>query len=235
MTDIRNSLNRYWIVAAGLVLVSVSPASAGLVTIGFNGAINSIDDPSNLFAGTLSIDAIVDGAYVYSHSPDVPPPIPGVPGTFYLFDSVPPSPLGLNVQSGGNTFSGEDTLNIHITNDSEDTGDRFRVVDASYFGFPFDLSAIGPKGSFGVISLTLTDPTGLAHANEDLIFDAPSLDAFAERSGRIVIIDQKTGEFVATAMFSIDSMLLVPEPTAITLLGVVLAASFHQRRRHVDR
>jgi hypothetical protein len=204
---------------------------AGTVIVGFTGSIDSLDDPGDLFEGTLTLGVSIDGAYTYSHSPDVPPPIPGVPGTFYLFNSFPPSPFGIALVSGGHQFSTGDTLNIHITNDFEGIGDQFRVVDSTLFGFPIDLFEIGPEGASGVISLSLVDPNGVALDSEDLIFDAPPLSAFEQIEGRIGIRDNLTGKPLASAFFSLDALYLVPEPNTLFLLAVGVGALGRRTRR----
>ncbi len=210
-----------------LALVFMARAHANIIVGGFTGQITAINDPDGWFDGYVELGQLISGTVVYD---DVPSSTTTAgPGTTYLFFDWGQN-MYLNV--GDELFATDLGVNVKIYNNDPVVDDRYGYVSTSDNGFPFDV-ALPFRGA---ISVHLDDPTRTALVNENFTPILPTLDDFPVAAGDLRILEfvGSIANTVASADFSVDTFVPVPEPaTSVSLLlvgciGLIRRLSTHR-------
>lgn len=201
------SLSVGWLMLT--LVVSTPTARAELITFEFTGHINYLEGDLGFLGGSIFIGTPFSGSYTFeSTTPDAAPLNPAN-GEYYG------ALRGFSVQVGPHVFSEVGTANrisvVHIT-EGEDTGDAYLVGP----GRSFEL--LGEEVS---LTMLLLDYSATAFVNDTLPLFPPDLTLFDDQVFQILDRSPFPDFFVAG---EVTSLTLVPEPTSLTLLAVVLFA-----------
>lgn len=254
----RGGLVSFVLLLTACFAAAVPARAQNPITVTFSGEVTSVRDDGGWLQDTYAVGQRVSGSYRFYDGGFVRQATLGDPSEMQYVYFNTPNQFGapvlsptLSVDAGGRTVASGGTFlgpgrnfRVRVNNDATGTnpfapaGDTYFVQ--SFLAFPsffHDLTGdpvLDPDGFFFPItsaSLQLQDPTGTALASTDLPLTPPSLSAFATREGRIDVWDANDGTDFAGVTFRIDSLQVVPEPSGVTLLGLLLAGAC-ARRRH---
>ncbi len=218
------------IIALGLgaaALLSWTHARADIVPWEFTGHVTSIENPGGLVT-PIAMGQQVNGTFTFADATEdfFPTPDGGIAYLFFGPVFTHP-PYGLVATIGDATFDSDEefgpSLNI-ITYDGTAPagGDLLRLVESGVVtSFPTH-----PQG-FSFFRMALEDTNGLALASDALPLVPPLLTSLTLAEGTFGVVDEESSEFLYTATFQIDSLVLVPSPAAGLTIGFV----FLLRRR----
>jgi len=190
------------IIITVLLLATVSPANAEIVTIALEATVTQVDDVANLLDGAISVDDIITGTYTYNTD----------------MSSYYNEPYGVALSCNDFEFKTEPEnvdFEMAITND---------LSGWDYYSFRSynNLSLLnGVDTAIGIerISWQLEDATGTAVDSSALPTTAPILADWTSLSG-LSIRGDKTNDgllYIESMVYSVE---VVPEPSAIILLAL---------------
>jgi PEP-CTERM motif len=195
-----------------ITAITAITAEAGQVTVNFTATVTSVD--SSVISGT-AIGDLFTGTLVYDSS--VPVDTPGANPAVYTTLPPLPSPIGISVTVGGNTFGrvSNSVLQVQVGNDLPGTfPDVFTAVSL------VDVNGTSKFASFGV-----ADTTGTVFSSTAL---PTSLDLSKFTNG-VFQIGTSTSGVILTGDIHVGS---VPEPSSFMLLAIgILGSGIWARRR----
>jgi hypothetical protein len=208
----------------------------------FTGHLTDVAQDLNWFNDSFQVGSTVAGTYNFFDSGYITA-FSSVNDISYRYKFAPGTPLGipvlpvnLHLEIAGHSYNTGDfgSYTIGVVNNSDGTiwpvGDRFTVstpypFPANFHDYTGDPVADPDGDFFPFINavLVLQDPSGLAFNSASLPLGAPNLASFSSALGHIYIADGNGNPNYAEAVFQIDSLTLVPEPSTFALAVLCLA------------
>ncbi len=199
-------MNKAIITIIMFLSVGFCNVQAEIIIIGIEATVDYVDDPCNVFEGSITPGDIVTGTYMYDSDTEDSNPLSTV-GDYWHYDS----PFGISLTVGGFDFRTDpDNVNflVEIINDGalEDDG----YVLQSYYNLPL------PNGvPVGHISWQLNDPSGQALSSTALPITAPVLNDWDQPFG--LYFETRRQFFVRSY---VTSAVVIPEPASLLLLSL---------------
>ena len=196
-----------------------STAQGAIVEIALTGKVTSLDDRDGLLGGQISIGDIITGSYTYDTSTRDTNPASSV-GDYQYWSA----PYGISLSLNGIVFATDPgNVNFLIELLDDHTG-----MDAYALRSYNNLSL-----SNGVwvdhISWVLVDYSRAALSSTKLSAEPPVLDNWPYDWGLRIHFGYKGGSLIQT---KIDSVTVVPEPGALSLLALGALALFKRARQY---
>jgi hypothetical protein len=193
-----------------MVAVHYAPAIASPITFSFSGTLTTVSAP---LSGTFSPGQTISGTYTFeSTTPDIAPGDPNFGGYFGANTNLSFVAGSYSGSFGGPGFN------------ATSVGLSFGGVDIYQVNIPFTGANVGAATPVQ-FSLDIRDPDETALASDALLLTPPDLALFEIRA--ITLLFSEGSSVIA----SVDSLQLVPEPSALLLLAVGIAAGARTLRR----
>ncbi len=204
------------VAAVATILLFGARAEGAMLTFQFDGAVTDVTDPSSHLGGSIVVNSpfLVQISFDSAALDQSPMPSTGTYATW--------PPLTTKVGLLSFISANQRTITIRDGDGSNSTEyDTYRVDDYAFTSNSFDVLEL---------TISLTDPTGLAFANDQLPLQPPDVSLFTYSS--FLLQGRQTGTTSPhfTILGHVESISSVPEPHSLMLLAMGGVLLLRRRR-----